>query len=120
MPNNKPEKKLIWAWVGGNLVVLVPKQRGSGFLKTPYWHKVNPALEDIRWQLGDVDIHGLDGHLEIVVSRSVRSICTDEDFAAKAMSLLEAHYGFPSEESSKDFFANHPVPSWEGHEGFFG
>lgn len=114
----KPTKVMIWTWAGGNLVVLIPKKRGSGFLKTPYWHNVDPALEDIRDELGGVDIFGLDGHLEFVLSMGKRQETVSDDFAEKAIALLEAHYGYPSKESYSEFFENHPVPTWEGHEGF--
>lgn len=112
---NPAEKKLIWSWVGGNLVVLIPKKRGNGYLKTPYWHKIDPALEDIRHQLGDVDIFGLDGHLEFVLSYSSRAGSTPDSFAEKAIPLLVAHYGWPAEESHAEFLRLHPCPTWDGH-----
>ena len=70
-------------------------------------------------ELGGVDIFGLDGHLEFVLSMGKHQQAVSDDFAEKAITLLEAHYGYPSKESNSEFFENHPVPSWEGHEGFF-
>jgi len=107
------EKEIIWTAIGGDIWALIPKKRGQGFVKVPYGHHVDPGLEDVRTQLGEVDIFGLDGHLEIVLSPKLRRPEVWEELKAKSIRLLEAHYGCPARESLADFTKHHPVKTWD-------
>lgn len=102
------EREIIWTLIGGNLCALIPKKRGRGFLKQPYGHHIDPELEGIRHQLGGVDLFGLDGHLEVDIHR-IRDTDRFEATARKALTLLEAHYDYPSRESRTDFWHHHPA-----------
>lgn len=103
------EKEIIWTVIDANICAIIPKQRGKGYLKTPYGHHINPGLEDIRTQLDNVDIFGLDGHLEIRIGDKVRYPEQYEALKAKAIRLLEVHYGWPLRESCADFWKYHPI-----------
>lgn len=116
MTKDTKARELIWTFIGGNLCVLVPKQRGKGYLMQPYGHHYDAGLEEIRSLLNDVDIFGLDGHLEFQLNSCLDVECVPS-FALRAVDLLETHYGFPARESNTDFWINHPVPRWRENHG---
>lgn len=103
-------RTLLYCWVSNGLSVLVPKRRGTGYLKVPYGHHHNDALTSIANEVG-CDMIGLDGELafdgievqRLYVVRDARAA-----FTAKVMPLLEKHYQMDSREIDADLF-------WELH-----
>lgn len=86
-------KKLRYAYSAGGLNVLVPKQRGEGYLKQPYGHHNNPQLNEILDAASPyaLNLFGLDGYLHF----EVRFFSGDESRVKDiVMPLLEKHYGF--------------------------
>ena len=51
-----------WAWDMAALNVLIPKQRGTGWLKTPAGHHATPRTSAME-EAGGCDVCGLDGFL---------------------------------------------------------
>lgn len=109
------EREIIWTFVGGNLCALIPNKRGTGFLRQPYGHHKDQGLEDVREQIDDVDIFGLDGHLELDIHR-IRDQEKFEGIVKKALTLLEAHYSCSSRESHREFWDFHPIRKRGDHE----
>ena len=62
--------ELLFCWVAGQLSVLVPKKRGSGFLRVIYGHHHNQALTEIA-NAAQSDVFGLDGALDFVCGGKV-------------------------------------------------
>lgn len=50
-----------------NIMILVPKNRGDGYLKTPLGHHDCPLAQFCRWNI-KYDVCGLDGYLDIETS----------------------------------------------------
>ena len=97
------EKKLYFTFQADGLLVLVPKKRGNGFLKTPYGHHTIQALDDILDQatLLAKNLYGLDGYLYF----QVKTYSGDEEkIAPILMPLLETYYGFVSEYVGNSLF----------------
>lgn len=67
-----------------HISVLVPKKRGTGFLRCPWYHGRDDALSEA---VGDYDACGLDGCLEIETGFSGQSAAI-----AEVMPRLSAHY----------------------------
>ncbi len=104
MTSNIADKTLLWLIDGGSssIYVLVPKKRGTGYLKQPYGHRSNAALDDAINRVKDCDVFGLDGYLEICAN-------VDEDenkvLAVAMMDSLSTYYQFPHREVSRvEFF----------------
>lgn len=102
--NAEPEKKLLWIYLHTSIHVLVPKKRGSGFLKSPYGHHIDPGLDDVRaYKMDNIDMFGLDGSLELCVDT-----CYYEDpdhaYATRLMTALSEHYKMPFEHISEPLF----------------
>lgn len=88
-------KELLYSWVANGFNVLVPKQRGEGFLKVPYGHHIKKGL-DAAADAGNCDVYGLDGVLEFnwfTFDAGKRAA-----FVSAVVPLLEAHYGWPARE----------------------
>lgn len=105
------EKVLLYSWVASQFCVLVPKRRGSGFLKVPYGHHINSKLESISSAVA-CDVFGLDGMLEFDCGGSIYH---DEvkrlKFSSVVVPLLQSHYGFSAREvSASEFWKFHPTP----------
>jgi hypothetical protein len=105
-------KELLFCWVAGGLQVLVPKRRGTGYLRAPYGHHNDQALNRIA-DLVRCDVHGLDGALYFECSSKVYLGAGEElrnEFAEKIIKPLEEHYGFPSRfVNAPTFWALHPL-----------
>lgn len=87
--------------VGPTIWVLIPKRRGTGFLKSPVHHSTSP-LDLIAYDLG-CDFCGLDGYLE--ASYGAHDTRTPmDDRIAKLMARLSEHYGFPWKRIGRDEF----------------
>lgn len=82
-----PCSAFLWAWTLGMLHVLVPKQRGIGWLLVPAGHHASPKIRDIETAAG-CDVFGLDGTLDfdcgmdIGVYRDQRRAFEDRVFPA--------------------------------------
>lgn len=85
--------------------VLVPKQRGEGFLKVPFGHNRGP-LSAVEAEIG-FDMSGLDGDLFIETGHTYGR---REDLLKRIMPPLAAHYKLPWREVDKEeFYRLHPV-----------
>lgn len=54
----------VWAWLHTTLEILIPKQRGKGWLKVPAGHHAEARLREIE-DAAECDVFGLDGTLTI-------------------------------------------------------
>ncbi len=103
------EKTLLWNIFPNHISVLVPKKRGTGYLRQPYGHHIDRGLEEVRNQIDYIDIFGLDGALEIMITINEY----DEKQKAKAreiMDVLSKHYGYPHREVKRnEFWERHPL-----------
>lgn len=111
---DKAMHALLYCWVSNGFSVLVPKRRGTGYLKVPYGHHHNDALTAIANEVG-CDVIGLDGELAFE-SREVKTLyhnrVSDDRaaFVAKIMPMLEKHYQMDSREVDADtFWESHPL-----------
>lgn len=89
-------------WDLGGLNVLIPKRRGTGYLRVPYGHHNDPKLNRIADAIR-ADVCGLDGYLafEISLSRQDR-----ERIVGIVLPMLAAHFGFTQwREDPKAFWA---------------
>lgn len=112
-------KELLYSWVSGQFSVLVPKKRGTGFLKTPYGHHHNIELSRIESNAG-CDLWGLDGSLDFQVSGAIFHGGRDGQlaFSGKVMPLLEQYYGVSSREvGPSDFWRLHPMKQEASRQG---
>lgn len=86
--------------------VLVPKKRGTGYLKTPLYHNAN-ALSSLAYEIG-YDIYGLDGSLDIqtgFIGRDQRDALLE-----KIMPLLAQHYNMTWRLVEDDeYWSKHPI-----------
>lgn len=103
-------KELLCCWVAGQFCVLVPKRRGAGFLRVPYGHHFDEALDDIASTVS-CDVFGLDGMLEFECGGSTyHDQVARERFFKKVVPSLETHYGVPAREVSQSgFWRYHPI-----------
>lgn len=53
------DRKFLWAWQLRTLEVLVPKQRGKGWLKVPAGHHAEARIQELETAAG-CDVWGLD------------------------------------------------------------
>lgn len=106
------EKELLYCWVARDFNVLVPKRRGSGFLKVPYGHHVDQSL-DVIADAGRCEVTGLDGALAFECGGEIFNGGDEvrSDFAAIIIPRLESHYGLTAREiDAPDFWRLVPVP----------
>ena len=87
------KRELLFCWSFASLKVLVPKQRGAGYLKVPLGHHYDPALAAIE-TFARCDIDGLDGALSFGCgSKTANTETLKTAFVARVMPPLSAHYG---------------------------
>jgi hypothetical protein len=68
-PMSDDAKEILAFWDGHRfMAALVPKARGTGFLKVPAGHHVDPRIADLEEATGS-SVYGLDGSLEVETSR---------------------------------------------------
>jgi hypothetical protein len=90
------------------VMVLVPKQRGEGFLKVPLGHHVN-AVSKLCEEIG-YDTFGLEGHLHFETGYINHGEQWNKA-VAHIGDALAAHYGLPWREVREpEFWDNHPIP----------
>lgn len=94
-------RALRYCWVANGLNVLVPKQRGEGYLKVPYGHHFDAGLDRIATQ-ARCELTGLDGALSFAVPGSLYHgpVAGREAFVAAIVPMLCAHYGWEAVEIS--------------------
>lgn len=105
------ERRLLWCWVAGCLNVLVPKKRGTGFLKVPYGHHHITELTEIANSVNS-DVCGLDGCLEFACSGSIYHGSTEDrlKYSRKIIPQLESYYGCQATEVNQaEYWMNHPL-----------
>lgn len=108
--------KLLYCWVFECFAVLVPKQRGYGYLRIPYGHHNNKSLNAIG-DLVACDIFGLDGHLEFQCSGAIfhGPAKGRADFADRVVAALEKYYGMTAREITEpEFWRLHPIKDAAG------
>ena len=60
----RPCSGFVWAWLHTSLEILIPRQRGDGWLKVPAGHHAEARLRDIE-DAACCDVFGLDGTLSV-------------------------------------------------------
>ena len=102
-------RELLYLWTICTLEVLVPKQRGSGFVKVPYGHHADAGMARIE-RIAGCDIFGLDGSLSFQTGAGVATYPeTQATFNQRVLPVLEQHYGVPARVATHaEFWASHP------------
>ena len=88
-------------WNMSGLSVLIPKRRGSGFLKCPLGHHHVPELAKIEYDEA-IDLCGLEGYLHL--DYRFREEDERREIEARVMPRLAAHYGFSAWREDRDEF----------------
>ena len=84
----------IYMWDRGGLNVLIPKRRGTGYLKCPLGHHVVKALSDVESDVG-CDLCGLDGYLQVdYYHRPHGRSKSEAEATTLIMPMLAKHFGF--------------------------
>ena len=101
----------IYMWDRGGLNILIPKRRGTGYLKCPIGHHSVPVLTDIENTVG-ADFCGLDGYLQVnYIRRPYGHAKSEAEATAKIMPLLARHFGFTTWREDAKAFWNVVLPS---------
>lgn len=99
------KKILIYHDPPRQILALIPKLRGEGFLKVPIGHHASAKIQALE-DAAKGDVYGLDGHVEIETSAQTGDILADFSIA------LEKAFGFPAREVGKtEFWEKHPIRS---------
>lgn len=95
----------LYLWNHGGLNVLVPKQRGIGFLRCPLGHHSIPELTDIAHSEG-IDIWGLDGVLEL--DYRYKGLKEQKIITQRVMPKLATYFKFSSwrEAGFEEFYSH--------------
>jgi hypothetical protein len=104
-------REMIYLWLFGSLLVLIPKKRGKGFLKQPIYHNYTPESEAIT-VAANCDVFGLDGHLEFECGTDITTYQeTREKFLSKISPVLERIYECKLREAKNrdEFYCLHPI-----------
>lgn len=94
----------VYIWNGSGLNVLIPKKRGTGYLRQPYGHHSIAELNEVAYD-ENCDLSGLDGCLTLEYGMT-----TDHqkraEIVARVMPRLAEHYAFASwREDPKTFWS---------------
>lgn len=93
-------REMVYLWLTGALLVLIPKKRGKGFLRQPMYHKYTPE-SDLIATAARCDVSGLDGYLTFECgTRITVYLELREEFIAKIQPTLERIYGCPMREAA--------------------
>lgn len=65
------ERKFYWSWLWGSLFILIPKQRGDGWLKCPLGHHWDADIAEMSEVIGSDCEAGMDGYLEFYLSTKI-------------------------------------------------
>ncbi len=88
-----------------DISILVPKQRGTGYVKVPLGHHQN-ALAQIAYDIG-FDLWGLDGSLDVQTGYNANKL---DALLEQIMPPLAAHYGMTWRLVDTDeYHTNHPI-----------
>ncbi|EMO9521101.1 hypothetical protein ACR3H8_19875 [Pseudomonas aeruginosa] len=114
---NRPVKELLYVQFSGRFEILVPKIRGTGYLKTPLGHHEND-LSALGGNLG-FDLMGLDGALEVygpgMSSLSRRDV---ERVMVELIPALVRYYKMPARMVSlAEFRRLHPIKATDANYG---
>ncbi|MBX6653799.1 hypothetical protein ISF12_11145 [Pseudomonas aeruginosa] len=114
---NGTVKELLYVQFSGRFEILVPKVRGTGYLKTPLGHHAND-LSALGSDLG-FDLMGLDGALEVhgpgMSSLSRRDV---ERVMLELIPALVRHYKMPARMvSPAEFWRLHPIKATDTNYG---
>lgn len=86
--------------------MLIPKKRGTGFLKTPLGHHHCP-LADMQYEIG-FDLWGFDGSLTIMTGWIEKK--DYDNLIEVAVRPIAVHLGFPWRVvTTNEFWENHPI-----------
>lgn len=98
---------LVSTAIDGQISILVPKKRGTGYLKTPFYHQPTD-LSEVEAEIG-YDLWGLDGSLDVQLGGRYRGKATEEQIE-RVMPPICAYYGMDYRVVSDDeFWQNHPI-----------
>lgn len=103
-------REMIYLWLSGSLFILIPKKRGTGFLKQPMYHNYTPEYELIS-DSAKCDVFGLDGHLTFECGTGITTYPENrEKFLSSIQPILERIYKCPLREAKTrdEFFSLHP------------
>lgn len=98
----------VFIWDMSGLLVLIPKRRGSGYLKSPLYHNYVPELNRIECD-ERVDMCGLDGYLQLeygYIDHDERQAIVD-----RVLPRLAAHYGFTTWREDETAFWGALIPT---------
>lgn len=100
-------KVAIVMYQNGVVSILIPKRRGRGYVRTPYYHSLDRGIEAIE-SIADYDKCGLDGSLDI---EGVGYLFGEEvdEFLAEIMPDICAYYGCDWLHDPSAFWRLHPV-----------
>jgi hypothetical protein len=85
------KKAFLWAWLHRSLEVLVPRQRGKGWLKVPAGHHAEKRVRELEIVSG-VDVYGLDGTLSFQCEIYSNESDERKAFEALVFPVIETHY----------------------------
>lgn len=83
------------------VMILVPKQRGEGFLAVPFGHHNNNALSNVAYEIG-FDLFG-------PLYREADKAGGMDKFLERIMTPISLHYGMPWRQVGEEFWELHPV-----------
>jgi hypothetical protein len=99
----KEDGRIYWANFGTSVMFLIPKKKGTGFLKVPVGHHVN-SLSRFITDLG-YDCDGLDGYLNVWTGSTYGK---DEE-VAKLVSDVAELYSLETIQVSGDSILNYCI-----------
>ncbi len=104
MKNNNMREALYY-WNNAGLSILIPKQRGLGFLKCPFGHHNITALADIECE-ERIDMCGLDGYL--FFPYGYKAFGERASIQERVLPKLSKHFKFKAwTEVGSDYFYKH-------------
>ena len=100
----------IYMWDRGGLNILIPKRRGTGYLKVPFGHHAVSGLNDIECAVS-ADFDGLEGYLSVeYIHRPHGYSKSEEEAVALIMPMLAKHYGFTTWREDAKLFWKIVIP----------
>lgn len=93
-------REIIWTTTTREVLSLIPRRRGEGWLRVPAGHHMTPFIERVQRIPGVVDVYGLDGFLEIEVPDYIVS----DQTATRIMDALARIENCTHRQSDVDFW----------------
>jgi hypothetical protein len=105
----KEDGRIYWSTLSTSLMLLIPKKRGKGFLKSPVYHESTPLTEFISDEF-HCDCFGLDGYLDLKIDTH------DNDECLRIVKVLAEYLKFDYEPSrvSSDAFLKYLIKPNKG------